>query len=244
MNLGQRVIGVFTGPKETFSGLAEKPVWIDAMVIVLLASFIFGFLIAPFAARDNLELIENSPKMKDLLRQRMGEDGFNKYLDKIQKEAGASSPAQKIRSGMTAGIMALIAIFIQSILLLIIGRLITSSVLGNYRQLLTAMFHASFINVILGNALRLFLINAKQSVYKISTGLAVFFPRLEFTSVPYIVLNNVDFFHLWVFGVMGYALSSIFRVDLKKSLLASYLFWTLKTIVNIIMTVFSMRLYQ
>jgi len=49
MNLGQRFIGVFTGPKETFSELAEKPVWLEAMVIVFLATFVFGFLIAPFS---------------------------------------------------------------------------------------------------------------------------------------------------------------------------------------------------
>lgn len=244
MNLGQRFIGVFTGPRETFSGLAEKPVWLDAMVIVLLASFVFGFLIAPFSARDTAELTDNSPKMKELLQQRMGEEGFTKYMDKIHKEAESTSPAYKIQSGLSLGIMALISLFLQSLLLLVLGRLVSGSVQGNYRQLLSAMFHASFINAVLGNALRFFLITAKQSVYKISTGLAVFFPKLEFNSTPFIVLNNIDLFQLWIFGVLGYALSAIFKVDLKKSLVISYLFWALKAAVNIALTMWGMSRYQ
>ncbi|MCX8160246.1 MAG: hypothetical protein N3G18_04860 [Candidatus Saccharicenans sp.] len=244
MNLGQRFIGVFTGPKETFSGLAEKPVWLEAMVIVLVATFVFGFLIAPFSARDAADLTDNSPKMKEMLRQRMGEEGFTKYLDKLHKEAEATSSSYRIQSGLSLGLMSLIALFIQSILLLVFGRLISGSVQGNYRQLLSAMFHASFINVILGNALRFFLITAKQSVYKISTGLAVFFPKLEFNSTPFIVLNNIDLFQLWMFGVLGYALSAIFKVDLKKSLVISYLFWALKAAVNIALTIWGMSRYQ
>lgn len=244
MNLGQRFIGVFTAPRETFTGLAEKPAWIEAMVIVLVATFIFGFLIAPFSAKDSAELMDNSPKMKQMLRERMGEEGYNKYLEKINKEAQATSTSYKIQSGLTVGIMALLALFIQSILLLVLGRLVSGSVHGNYRQVLSAMFHASFINAVLGNALRFILVTAKQSVFKISTGLAVFFPRLEFTSTPYIILNSIDFFQLWVFGVLGYALSAIFKVDLKKSLIISYLFWALKTIVNIGLGLWGMSRYQ
>lgn len=244
MNLGQRFIGVFTDPRETFTWLAEKPVWIEAMVIVLVATFIFGFLIAPFSAKDSTELIDNSPRMKQMLRERMGEEAYAKYMEKMNKEALTTSTSYKIQSGLTVGLMALLALFIQSILLLVFGRLVSGSVHGNYRQLLSAMFHASLINAVLGNALRFILITAKQSVYKISTGLAVFFPRLEFSSTPYIILNSIDFFQLWMFGVLGYALSVIFKVDLKKSLITSYLFWALKTIINIALAIWSMSRYQ
>jgi len=144
-------------------------------------------------------------------------------MDKLHQEAKATSAAYKIQSGLSVGIITILALFLQSILLLVLGRLVSGSVQGNYRQLLSAMFHASFINAVLGNALRFFLITAKQSVYKISTGLAVFFPKLEFNSTPFIILNNIDLFQLWMFGVLGYGLSAIFKVDLKKSLVISYL---------------------
>lgn len=244
MNLGQRFIGVFTDPRETFTWLAEKPVWIEIMAIVLVATFIFGFLIAPFSAKDQGELIDNSPKMKQMLRERMGEEAYTKYMEKMNKETQTTSTSFRVQSGLTVGLTSLLALFIQSILLLVFGRLVSGSIHGNYRQLLSAMFHASLINTVPGNALRYILITAKQSVYKISTGLAAFFPRLEYTSTPFIILNNIDFFQLWMFGVLGYALSAIFKVDLKKSLITSYLFWALKTVIQIAWTIWGMSRYQ
>ncbi|MGB9907708.1 MAG: YIP1 family protein [Candidatus Saccharicenans sp.] len=244
MNLGQRFIGVFTAPKETFTALAEKPAWLEAMIIVLVASFIFGFLIAPFSAKDTAELMDNSPKMKQMLRERMGEEGYTRYIENINKQAQATSTSYKVQSGLTVGLMAVLALFLQSILLLVFGRLVSGSVYGNYPQLLGAMFHASFINAVLGNILRFILITAKQSVFKISTGLAVFFPRLEYSSTPYIILNSIDFFQLWMFGILGYALSAIFKVELKKSLIVSYLFWALKTLVNVGLGLWGLSRYQ
>jgi len=244
MNLGQRFIGVFTNPKETFSFLAEKPIWVDSLIIVLLITFAYGFLIAPFTAKDSFELLENSPKMKQQLRERIGEERFNNYLDNARKEAESTTPAYKIRSGLGVGIMTVIVIFLQSILLLVFSRLFSGSVQGNYPQLLSAMFHANFINQVLGNAVRFILIQAKQSVFKISTGLAIFFPRLEFNSSSYIILNNIDFFQLWMFGLLGYALSAIFKIELKKSLFISYLFWALKTLINIGIGIWSIGRYQ
>ena len=115
---------------------------------------------------------------------------------------------------------------------------------GSYKQLASSMFHANFINGVLGNAVRFGLINIKHSVFKISTGLAVFFPKLEPTSSAYIILNSIDFFQLWMFGVLGYALSAIFKLDLKKSLVISYLFWGLKTLFNIALGIWGMSRLQ
>ena len=92
----------------------------------------------------------------------------------------------------------------------------------------------------MGNGLRYLLISAKQSVYNVSTGLAVFFPRLDPTSSSYMILTSIDFFQLWMFGVLAYGLSAIFKIDMKKSLIISYLFWGLKTLFNIAMSIWGM----
>jgi hypothetical protein len=66
-----------------------------------------------------------------------------------------------------------------------------------------------------------------------STGLALFFPRLEVTSTAFIILTNIDFFQLWMFGIFSYGLASIFKIELKKALFISYGFWLLKTLLYI-----------
>lgn len=234
MNLGQRFLGVFTNPKETFTGLAEKPVWLDALIIILIATILYGFLIAPYAAKDNYELMQNSTKLK----QQLGEEKFKTFLEDARKKAEEPTTAGRLQQGLMAGVFGLLAIFIQTLILLVLSKFFSTQ--GSYKQLLSAMFHASFINTVLGNAVRLGLASVKHSAFKISTGLAVFFPKLEPTSSAYIVLNNIDIFQLWMFGVLGYALAAIFKLDLKKSLVISYLFWGLKTLVNIILGIWGM----
>jgi hypothetical protein len=231
MNLGQRFSGVFTSPRETFTGLAEKPVWVDALIIVLMATILYSFLIAPYAAKDNYELMQQSTK----LRERVGEERFKTMLEDARKKAEEPTTGGRLQQGLMAGIFSLIAIFIQTLILLVLSKFFSTQ--GSYQQLLSSMFHANFINGVLGNAVRFGLASAKHSVFKISTGLAVFFPHLEPTSNTYIILTSIDLFQLWMFGVLGYALSAIFKLDLKKSLVISYLFWALKTVVNIALAI-------
>lgn len=227
MNLGQRFAGVFINPRETFSRLAEKPLWLDALIIVLLASIIYGALIAPYAAKDNYQLMQNSTKLK----QQLGEERFQKLLEDTRKKAEELTTTGRIQQGLYVGIGVILAIFIQTLFLLVFSKLFSTQ--GSFVQLLSAMFHANFINTVLGNAVRFGLASAKQSVFKISTGLAVFFPGLDPSSSAYIILNNIDLFQLWMFGILGYGLASIFKLDLKKSMIISYLFWGIKTLVNI-----------
>jgi hypothetical protein len=70
--------------------------------------------------------------------------------------------------------------------------------------------------------------------------LALFFPKLEFGSTPYMILANIDFFQLWLFGVLAYGLAAVFKVDSKKALFVSYGFWFLKTLVNIAIGILGM----
>jgi len=233
MNFGPRLIGVFTNPRETFSSLAEKPVWVDALILVLVASFAFNFLIAPYSARDSYEMLQGSTKLK----QQWGEERFNTMLEQARKKAENLTTPARISQSLLGSASIIIILMLQTLLLLVLTKFFSTQ--GSYVQLLSAMLHASFINVLLGNGLRAFLASSKQSIFKVSTGLAAFFPHLEPTSSAYLILTNIDIFQLWMFGVLGYALSAIFKLDLKKSLFISYLFWLLKTIVNIGLGIFS-----
>ena len=54
MNLFKRLEGLFFSPRPTFEGLAAKPVWIDAVVIALVALIAFNFIILPYAQKEQL----------------------------------------------------------------------------------------------------------------------------------------------------------------------------------------------
>ena len=63
---------------------------------------------------------------------------------------------------------------------------------------------------------------------------------MEVTSLSYAMLSQIDFFQLWLFGVLGFGLSFIFKIELKKALVIAYVFWLLKSAFNIALFLVSM----
>src|SRR5512137_716848 len=213
MSLLQRFPGVFFEPRPTFVSLAEKPVWIDALIVVLVALIAFNLVIAPYMQQDNLKLIKDSTTLKDS----MGEDAYNKLIDQT---ANPSPLSRIVRTFVQTPLFFLAALLVQSLILLIFGRLLSTQ--GIYVQVLAALLHASFIDKVLGNAVRLALALTRGSVMQTSTGLALLFPKLEVTSTAYIMLAQVDLFQIWMFGVLAFGLAAIFKIKLKNALLLSY----------------------
>ena len=224
MDFFNRFQGIFFNPKLTLKAISEKPVWLDALIILLIAFALFNYVIAPYAQKDNIQMLKNNVK----LQERMGEERFNEMIERVENPSKARIILQTLV--LSPGGL-LIGFLLSSLIILAMGRLTSTE--GNYKQILSAIVHANFIDKILGNALRLVLIFTRKSVMQTTTGLALFFPRLEVTSSSYIVLSQVDFFQLWLFGVLGYGLSSIFKIEIKKALILSYSFWVLKSLLYI-----------
>jgi hypothetical protein len=224
VTLIKRIDNLIFSPRTTFEGLAAKPVWIDALLIVLVALIAFNFVILPYAQKDNLALMKDNAALKE----RMGEDSFNKM---IERSENPPKTFQIIQIFVLTPLVYILAVLLQSLLLLIGGRL--SSTQGTYVQVLSALVHASLIDKVLGNAVRLVLILTRQSVMQTSTSLALLFPRLEVTSTLYIVLTQIDLFQLWMFGILAIGLVAIFKIKMGRALFVSYLVWFIKALFNI-----------
>ncbi len=224
MNLFKRIEGVFFSPRPTFEGLAVRPVWIDTLVIVLVALIAFNFIILPYMQKDQLALMKDNAALKE----RMGEDSYAKLIERTE------NPPQSgriIQIFVTTPLFTLAALLLQSLLLLILGRLLSTQ--GTYVQVLSALVHASLVNTLLGNAVRLVLALTRQSVMQTSTSLALLFPKMEITSTPYVILTQIDFFQLWMFGILALGLAAIFKIKPGKALALSYGMWFLKALANI-----------
>jgi hypothetical protein len=224
MNLFKRLEGVFFNPRPVFEGLAAKPVWIDTIVVVLLALIAFNLVVAPFMQKDQLALVKDNAALKE----RMGDDAYTKMIERTENPSKAS---RIIQIFVTTPLFYLAAILLQALLLLILGRFMSTQ--GTYVQVLAALVHASLIDKVLGNAVRLVLALTRQSLMQTSTSLALLFPKMEVTSTSYIMLTQIDFFQLWMFGILAIGLAAIFKITPKKALVLSYGLWFLKALVNI-----------
>jgi len=232
MDLFNRLQGIFFNPKVTLKAISEKPIWIDALIILLIAWALFNYITTPYLQKDTVQLLQSSDK----LQERMGEDRFNEMIKRTKNPTKASVLLSNLLykpGGLLVGFL------FSSLIILAISRMFSTE--GNYKQVLAAILHANFIDKILGNALRLVLILTRKSFMQTTTSLALFFPKLEVTSPTFIILSQVDFFQLWLFGVLGYGLSSIFKIELKKALILSYSFWVLKSLLYIVYGLIAIR---
>lgn len=92
MNLFKRLEGIFFNPRPVFDGLAAKPVWVDALVVILLALIAFNLVVAPFMQRDQLQLMKDNTALKE----RLGADRYTQMIQNIEHPppgAGSSRPS-------------------------------------------------------------------------------------------------------------------------------------------------------
>lgn len=232
MNLFKRFQGVVFSPKPTFQALAEKPVWVDVLILLLAALILFSFLTSSYSQSDRLGLMKDNVKLKE----RMGEERFNQMI------AGLENPSQSrniVQNAVVVPVFSLIGFLFSSLMLMIMSRFVSPQ--GRYVQVFAVLLHANIVDKILGNLLRVFLITTRKSVMQTSTGLAMLFPRLEITSPLYMILAQVDFFQLWLFALLGFGLASVLQVSVKKGLVISYAFWLLKSLIYIALSLIGMQ---
>lgn len=219
MNFFSRFQGIFFTPQVTLKAISEKPVWVDSIIILLIVLTIFSFIVLPYAQKDQIHALKNNVQ----LQERLGQERYKQQLEMLENPPQWFSVIFHVVFPFIAN---LIGFLFPSLILLTLGRLFSTE--GNYKQVFSAYLHSSFVDKIFGNAVRLVLILTRKSVMQTTTSLALFFPRLETSSLAFRALSQVDFFQLWLFGILGYGLSSIFKIELKKALILSYAFWLLK----------------
>jgi len=232
MNFFNRFSGLFFSPQEVFKAISEKPVWVDALVVLLIFTAVFSYIIGPYSQKDGLQTMQNNIK----LRERLGEEKFNQMIENMKNPSKTTLIIQRI---FIAPLSIGIGFVFSSLIIFILGRFI--SVEGKFAQIFSAYLHANFIDKILGNAIRLILIISRGSVIQTTTSIAFLFPKLEITSPAYIILSQIDFFQLWLFGILGFGLSYVFKIEFKKALIISYGFWLLKTVLYIVLGFLSLQ---
>lgn len=222
MTLGNRLQGVFFNPTPTMKAVAERSKWLDALILVLVAVAVFAYVAAPYSAKDQLKMMKDNVKMKD----RLGEDRYNEMIASLENPSPTRS---KVMSLVGAPLIQAVGFLIGAVLMLIIGRLVSTE--GAFAPVFAVIVHANFIDKILGGGVRALLYTMRKSVMEATTSLAILVPKAEFTSTPYIFLSQVDFFQIWMYGVIGLGLAQVFKVSPKKGFTVAYAYWAIKSAV-------------
>lgn len=233
MSFFSRLFGTFFDPGRTFRAIAERPIWVDALVVMLILLALHSYLVFPYGQKDSLASLEDNAAR---FQENWGEARYDSAVDRIKGQD------RILTSLLMTPLTFLIGSLFSALIVLGMGRLVSTQ--GHYLQVFSSLLHANFVDKLLGNALRTFLILSRKSVIQTSTSLTIFFPKMEIMSTAYSVLSQVDFFQLWMFGLFGIGLAAAFRINLKKALVISFAFWLLKSLLIIALTLAGLKMLQ
>ncbi len=160
----------------------EKKRWQAALALILLVTAIVTFITFPVTKVEQAKFIRDS-EMADKLN-----DEQLASLDKF-------TPVQRVerlplcRSSFASLALVLGAFFVYLFFKVGGARATTCITFSGVAQ-------ASILDMVLGGVLKGALILLKKTML-VHTGLTMFFPGLDFRSLPFIVLSQFDFFSLW-----------------------------------------------
>ncbi len=233
MSFFSRLFGTFFDPGRTARAIAAQPVWVDALVLVLILVALHSYVVFPYGQKDSFTFLEENAAR---LQEKWGEEGYDSAVDTVKRQD------RGLMSLLVTPLTFLIGLLFSALIVLGMGRLVSTQ--GNYVQVFSILLHASFVDKFPGNALRTFLALSRKSVIQTSTSLTVFFPKMEVASTAYVILSQADFFQLWLFGLFGIGLAAAFKINLKKALLISFTFWLLKSLWIIGLTVLRLNAFK
>ena len=171
MNFFDRLQGVFFNPKDTFKAIAQKPIWFDALIVILVIVVIFLVIISPYLQKDQIQVLQNNVE----LQERLGEERAQQQLQILE-----ASWYRLILLVIVPSIFTIAILFLQPLIILALSRMVSTE--GNYKQVLGVYLHANLIDKVLGSVVRLILILTRKSVMQTTTTLAASTPAFFKTS--------------------------------------------------------------
>jgi hypothetical protein len=100
---------------------------------------------------------------------------------------------------------------------------------------------ASMLDMVLGGVLKGSLVLLKKTML-VHTGLTMFFPGMDFRTLPFIVLAQFDFFSIWYLAALALGIAAFTRFSPKKSIVIAVLYFLFKSLIFITFSYFTMKL--
>jgi hypothetical protein len=233
VSFGRRLVGTFFLPGRTFASLAERPLWVDALVVVLILVSLYAYFVFPYEQKDRLRTMEANAAS---LKGKWGESGYAGEVERVR------SQSRSLHAFLVTPLTSLFVLLFSALIVLGMGH--SASTRGNYLQVFSALLHASFVDKLLGNGLRLYLISGRGSAFQTPTSLALLLSQPDASPIICAVLSQVDLFQAWTFGLFGLGLAAAFKTGLKKGLFISFALWLLKSALAVAIVILRLRSAQ
>jgi hypothetical protein len=219
-------MGVIVSPGPTIGKLMDRQRWLGVFILILLTASIVSYLSYPVTKAEGAKFVRDSEMAGNLSEEQLAN------LDKF-------TPGQRLFAALTelpmAAIMMLLAAFFVYLFFKIAGAD------GNFSHYFSGVVHASVLDMFIGGILKAALIAIKKTRF-VHTGLTMFFPALDFRSMPFRILAQFDFFSIWYLLALTLGIACFSKINLQKSITIVVLYFIFKSLVFISFSYFGMKL--
>ncbi|HEY3375588.1 MAG TPA: YIP1 family protein [Candidatus Aquicultor sp.] len=216
MELVKSLLNTIVSPSQAFAWVAEHPLWLIPVVLLLLTSVIATFVSAPFIA--------------DLSMQRLEEQSSNMSPEQIkQSKDMINSPLMGTITVVFAVIGMIIALLIQTV----VFHFSALTIGGNARfGLGFAMVAYAQVPIMLQQIIQS--VYSKMTDTMIQSGFSAMLPADQATKPMGIFLTHVDVFTVWSLILIAIGLPIIYKISKAQAAVLSAGYWVLSTTIAVI----------
>ena len=220
------LLGVIGSPGPTIGKLMDKKRWLAVFILILLTVSIATYLSYPITKVEGARFVRDSEMANKLSEEQLAN------LDKF-------TPTQRLIGALSqlplGALMMLLAAFFIYLFFKVAG------VEGDFSHFFSGVVCASVLDMFLGGIVKTSLILIKKTMF-VHTGLTLFFPALDFRSMPFLILSQFDFFSIWYLLALALGIAYFTKISPKKSITIVVLYFLFKSLVFVSFSYFSMKL--
>jgi hypothetical protein len=218
--------GVIGNPAAAIARVMDKKRWQAALALILLVTAVVTFITFPVTKVEQAKFIRDSEMADKLSEEQLAN------LDKF-------TPTQRVTGSLFALVFSGLTVVVAAFFVYLFFKVAGCE--GNYVNYFSGVAHASILDMFLGGALKGALILLKKTMM-VHTGLTMFFPGLDFRSLPFIVLAQFDFFSIWYLAALALGIAVYAKIGLKKSISITVAYFLFKSLVFVAFSYLTMKL--
>ncbi len=207
----ERILGVFINPRETMDDIAARPSWIIPLVLILLSTVVYVFLMQELILGKAVEgMTTSNPNMtKEQIEQAM--------------------PVVKIMTWVGVPIFVPIMYLIFAGLFLFVGNVILGGQ-TNFKTAFSVTCWSGLISV-LGSAIMIPVLRAKGEITSI-TSLSFLESSGDQGSPIFFLLSQIDLFMIWGIIVLGLGFAAAYKFSSKKGVVTALTIWGIFVVIG------------
>ncbi|MFO7889643.1 MAG: Yip1 family protein [bacterium] len=202
MNVFEKIVGIFSSPKETFVAINEKPTWLIPFIIIVIVATVSQFLLMDITFSDQIEAMKAR--------------GMNS--EQIQAAQKSMQGPIKYIGFIAAPIFILLAWLILSGIFLFTGNTIMGG-RAQFKNVLAVVSWSGLIGIV-QSALQTYLVISNGTSFGVTTSLAILLPTPQLgedKTVLYRLLSRFDIFTFWTLILWIIGLAVVYKFSTKKS---------------------------